>query len=477
MYSSPRLLNALGSCEFHNDSLKANRYALIQFSFQDKILFTTGWIKRRIFTFSGGLFLVIFLFPFYLLQAQFSGYTSISYGYHRNPLYNYEMDSDKVMQSYIELKHLSKFDRSQLGFYYTGGLMLFNRLGDRSYYEHSFAGSYNLKFTNEQKTEQPEIDSTENKEVYEGEITNETTPDDSTDSYLSLTAKLNGRHDKTVYKDFDNFAIEVPIDYRFIIFGNYYLRLSNDLGLRKYPNLNELSNMTELMSLAIGTRTDEGFNLKMYLDGGFKYYLETLFDTSRFESVRSYILKPVGKGKPGAKIKVPSTKIILSNPNDVKAYQVSMGTTIEKVWKNSSISLDFLYRHNFNSSTRSLAQYSGTSYLGEDIYNDYFSYGGFETAVRYKQDLPFGLESILTLRWEHKKYSSPALNLVGEQTSGYRIDMRSAGELYLQKFVDVSSRVGMGFYIAGILLRNQSNSDYNDYSLWNVTAGIAFGFY
>ena len=75
-------------------------------------------------------------------SAQVSGYLSASYGYHSNPLANYEQGADRLVQNYLELAYerASGFSTFRAG--YTGGLTLFSSLSDRTYYEQGLGLTY-----------------------------------------------------------------------------------------------------------------------------------------------------------------------------------------------------------------------------------------------------------------------------------------------------------------------------------------------
>ena len=135
-----------------------------------------------------------------------------------------------------------------------------------------------------------------------------------------------------------------------------------------------------------------------------------------------------------------------------------------------------MFRRNPGLPSRYLAQYANTSILSEDIYNDHFSYEGPEVQLRIKQTLPFGLQSILTLEHQRKEFGAPAVSLVGDQIAAHRLDFRNSVELYLSKYVELSESLGLDIALGSEFLRNQSNDDYNDYSLYNISLSLGIGF-
>ncbi|MDP2362567.1 MAG: hypothetical protein Q8M94_02235, partial [Ignavibacteria bacterium] len=165
--------------------------------------------------------------------AQLSLYSSASYGYYQNPLYNYQELDDQLKQTYTELNYSKQFDSSKLNLSYISGLVLFNRFEDRNYYEHNFTTNYNLVF---------------NKEESEEDLTAEIF-EDSTESYLDFTFKVGGRHDKDIFKDFNNFGTSLLTSYKFMISDDFYLQIANTAGYRDYTNITVLSNVTDILNL------------------------------------------------------------------------------------------------------------------------------------------------------------------------------------------------------------------------------------
>jgi hypothetical protein len=431
--------------------------------------------------------------------AQVSGYGSVSAGYHANPLFNYERIPDQMKQAYIELKHASEWRASRLNFIYIGGLVLFNNLESRNYYEQNLSGNYLFSFKAQELPSsdisvpirdddttgsEADADSSELEDDPESEDEGDLpdvdvtmSPLDSTSRFIETWCTISARHDKGEFQEFDNTGGEFRGIYRTPMFSIFALRLTGAAGIRDYTHLGELSNSTGVISLVLGNLEPGIVNASLRLGGGLKHFLQTVYDTARFEPVRSYTEKPDGKGKPGAKIKVPSDKILLTNPGSINSFQLILGSELSTLWNGGSIAVGFTYRNNLGSASRLLAQYVNSSFLTDDIYNDYFSYGGEELAIRFNQDLPFGLEAIFSGEIVRKTFNAPAFNLAGNQTSDHREDLRTEQELYLQKFINISDHAGLGFFLSGTLVRNQSNDDYNDFSGWSLSAGVSIGFY
>lgn len=402
--------------------------------------------------------------------AQLSGFASASYGYHANPLYNYEEIPDQLRQEYLELQYGHDNPSAQYRITYIGGLMLFNQLTDRNYYEHTLRGGFASALgslppkapVKDANAEEDEDDSGEEADA------------DSLLSYLDIGIRAGARHDKEAYQEFDNLGAGVTAGYRFRI-GGLYARLQNDAGYRGYTNLTELSNITDVLTLQIG-RFAPGvptYGVEVY--GGIKHFTEEVFDTARFEATRTYVEKDPGKGKGGAKLVIPSSKQILIEPTNSTSGQFGTHLFALFPWNGGSFGADLLYRFNIGDGTRYLAQYTNTSILNEDIYNDYFSYDGPAARLVLRQRLPLNIQGIVSLDVTRKVYSAPALNLNGDQTAAHRIDLRTDLELYCSRYVELGGGFGLDVAFSAAAGRNQSNDDYNDYSLTTVAVSVGIG--
>lgn len=394
-------------------------------------------------------------------HAQLSIYSSASYGYYQNPLYNYQELDDQLKQTYTELSYSKEFDRSKLNLSYISGLVLFNRFEDRNYYEHNLTSTYLLNFKAvEADTDYPEIVS-----------------NDSISPLLILSLKVGGRHDKEIFQDFNNLGTSALAGYKFMISDDYFIELTNTFGYRDYTNITVLSNITDILNLQIGNKFSSRFNYGLNISGGFKYYTESIYDTSKFEVERSFTIKYTGKGKTGAKITVPSEKGILISPMENGTAQFVADIFMRTHWGKTAFQTNILYRYNPNTLVRYLAQYSNTTFLTEDIYNDYFSYEGFEIRSKFTQKLFYDIELKLDLLFQQKLFGAPALDLVGTKTADQRVDLRAFSELYISRYFNLSENLGMGVALSSGFVRNQSNDAYNDFSSYYFSLSIGFGFY
>lgn len=393
--------------------------------------------------------------------AQLSLYSSASYGYYQNPLYNYQELDDQLKQTYTEFNYSKEFDRSKLSLSYVSGLVIFNRFEDRNYYEHNLTSTYAIDF----KEENLEND-------YSKDVSNL-----SISPLLTFSLKVGGRHDKEIFQDFNNFGTSALTAYKFLISDDYFLEFSNTFGYRDYSNITVLSNITDIVNLQIGNKPTSTFNYGLNLSSGFKYYTESIYDTSKFEVARSFTTKYTGKGKTGAKITVPSDKGILISPMANGTAQFVADIFMRITLGQTSLQANLLYRYNPNTLVRYLAQYANTTFLTEDIYNDYFSYEGYEIKSQITQKLFYDIELKLDLSFQQKLFGAPALDLIGNKTADQRVDLRTFSELYISRYFNLSDNVGMGVALSSGFVRNQSNDAYNDFSAYYISLSIGFGFY
>jgi len=392
------------------------------------------------------------------------------------------MVPDQLRESYLELQYAHPVGNGMLSVGYVGGLMIFNTFTDRNYLEHNGRVIFQQAFGSiphpSRMTDQVNrADEHEEKGEEEGESEEEEgqVDRDSVLSYLDLTAMVGGRQDKAMFSEFDNIGASLTAGFRFRM-GALFVRIHNHAGMRSYPHTSILSNVTDVLSVRIGSLLSRGFTAGVLLQGGIKHYTENVYDTTRFESKRTYVVKDNGKGKGGAKLVTPSDKEILVNATTTTASQLSGGLFAGSSWSDGSLMAELLYRYNTGAGTRYLAQYANTTMLSEDIYNDFFSSDGPSCRMVYRQSLPLGLQSIVTAEASRKRFSAPALNLDGDQTGGNRIDLVGSAELWLSRYFTITEGLGLDVALSAGLLRNQSNDDYNDFSSTQIGLSLGVGF-
>jgi hypothetical protein len=416
-------------------------------------------------------------------RAQLSGYSSVGFGYQQNPLSDYERLSDEVKQGYLELNYERELPHSSFGLQYIGGLMMFKRFEGRNFYEHSLSGVYRLRFNDENQDEstadssaRSESDTTATAET-EAEEQQGQSVSDSTATYLDLGAKLIARHDKLAYDEFDNQALALSASYRSPLGEHLYGRIGNTFILRSYPNVTTLSNFNNLVTAEIGVTSETNLVYGFMLSGGFKYYTASTYDTTRFGGSGGPAQNPPGKGKAGGNIPGSPAKQILLKPQNNGTVQFLGSVFLRKDWSSKRSFLSSLaYRWTARSAVRYLAQQASASLVGDDIYNDFFSYEGPELRMRLTSELVSKIQMILEAGLIHKQFAAHALSLSGEELASHRTDLRTSTELYLSRSFELQNGWGVDVFVDAGFVRNQSNDSYNDHSGYSVSAGLGIGF-
>lgn len=402
-------------------------------------------------------------------QAQFSGYSSISFGYHQNPLYNYAKISDQLKLGYLELSYQNESDNHTLSIRYVGGLTAFNQLQDRTYYEHGLAGLYALHFTEAL----PDTNSGE-EEPAEADSTDQTdkppTFADSTGRYLTFGLRLAARHDRVIRQDFDNRGVDLTVAYRFTTGEYSFGRILNTLTSRSYPNATGLSNANNVLSAELAGWSEGGFVYGVSASAGIKYYTTSVFDTTVIKSTTG---NAQGKGKGiGA-----TTLDILLKPQINGTIQLSAGLFLRKDWSaQSSLSASACYRLTPRYAERYIVPLSAEASLTEDMYADFFTYEGPDVQIRLTQPLFANIQAILGYEFQYKKFGIPALNLEGLEIEPTRRDIRSRLELYLSRYFEFAGGIGLDLSLGLEFARNQSNDHYNDFSSSSISFGVGIGF-
>jgi hypothetical protein len=404
--------------------------------------------------------------------SQWSGYLSSTQGFNTNPLYNYAEQSDQLNQSYLELNLGLGEGLSRGRISYIGSLTLFNQLSDRNYYEQFLQGEYLQQF--------PEGKGNDGRSAGDETFFGNT---------LTLQAKLGARHDKDVYSQYDNYGGSATASYRAMTGGKAFVLVSNEFGFRQYLNVPALSNILDIVQLRVGGSQARGLGGSLLALAGLKHFSSQKIDTSTVEVATASTPMGTGSGNGngngnGKKISGTTTpgqgsskkKAIVVNPTSTNAFILGVGGDLEAKWKSGSIGAEAIVRFNLSDSARYVAQFANTLGLGEDIYNDFFSYRGPEVRVLYTQTLPLGLSLRLSGEYAHRTFLAPAFDLQGVQVADNRVDIRTSGEVILSRSFELTDALSLDVMLAGAVVSSSSNDQYNDYSVGSVSLGVGLGF-
>ncbi len=393
-------------------------------------------------------------------NAQVSGYASATYGYHSNPLSNYAGAADRTLEGYCQLDYLGSSPSTDVKMGYVGGLMVFQELAPRTYYEHRASIGMVRRYPS--AGEQPEG---EQDAPFRG-------------NSFEFGGRLEARHDRAEYTQFDNWGAGISGIYTWGAGSSSPVALSNETGLRRYANVPELDNLTTLFSLRLGLGGGRGATFSLLGGAGIKHYITSTVDTSVFQTVGAGGSSGAGKGK-GRGIFAGTgngKKDILVNTGVVNTIQLNVGIAASWQWEEGSLLGEVLYRMNPESSTRVLAQYANTTILSEDLYNDFFSHAGPECKLTFRQKFSPGWSLAIDALAQRRKFLSPAFTIDGVQSASSRIDLHAGIDLSLTRTLPLGESLNIDLGLAGGVLRNQSNDAYNDFSAYHYGVVAALGF-
>jgi len=465
--------------------------------------------------------------------AQVSGYGSVTYGYHSNPLYNYMNLGDQLRQSYVQFDYSSSSKDYGIKTGYVGGLMLFNRFSDRNYYEHYITTVYRkvykkkikpadssaLSLNNIQspsateedetkplsKIEEPSDDSVSERDTTgiqdssdvnseENEIS-DTTEQDTPEveeeeddvftkeplTYLDIAVKFGARHDKPEFKEFNSIGAELSALYKTEISQSVNLSISNRLGLRNYLNVNPLSNITDILDFNLTLNSDKQFQYGLSLSAGVKYYTSNAIDTSYLTGVE-YLIQ-VDTIKSGKIIRIVQDTISVDTVEVPSPYsmpagsmQYSAGTFIKYLWSSGNIQAQALYRYNPKTTTRFLSSYINSSRLNEDIYHESFSYRGFNLKFSFAQKLFYNINLAVEGELLEKNFEIKAFGLDGYAKSKKRSDFAYVFDINISRNFNISEYFSIDATISGQVFNNNSNDNYNKYKGYSIAASVGIGF-
>ncbi|MCX6155955.1 MAG: hypothetical protein NT007_17545 [Candidatus Kapabacteria bacterium] len=408
----------------------------------------------------------IFYYLFFLVIVsksfgQLSGYTSLGHGYYSNPLYSYLMQSSRASQGYIELNYGLPLKSDLFAVKYVGSLSIFNQIQERNYYDHRISAGYTFVFDRLSPIRLCALrDSSENEEndSLEAEAKDDSTEvfDDSTSKYLSFRLKGGSRIDHSVFREFDNWHSGFAASYRLMIFDSLYLRLDNDLAIRKYYILPTLSNLTNLFSLSFGSKTSPIVNYGLSLSFGVKHfvneYKDTLYDRFLDSNFISY------------------------QPDELLQFTPSF--YYSRKFGQVEVSGEIHYNKNFQKNARFIVPDDTTDYryVNEDIYNESYSYEGLGGRLKYKHLLPLNIQLGLGLDVQQKHLGYAGYSLIGDTVAARRFDLRTNVDFSLSRYFEVYKNLSAELILLAGYDRNQSNDEFNNYYLYYWLIGLGVGF-
>ena len=370
-----------------------------------------------------------------LASGQVSGYVSATHGSNSNPLYNYEMIADRPTEGYWELTYTDEDDLRTVEIGYVGGVMLFRDLAPRNYLEHRAVVKYRA-------------------------------------GGLLLSGLLGARHDRPEFKEFNNYGAEAGIAYTWGEENEPRLELSDRLGLRTYEYLKELNNITNEATLSVTTGNRTVLLFRAFAAVGIKHFTTSTIDSSAFSEVSGSGNPGGGNGGGSGNSKKQSQLVAEASAN---TFQITGGIALAKEWTGGGIEGEARYRIDPGTDTRLINQIANSTIIGEDIYNDHFSYAGPELAFTLRHTLPLDLRFSVTGEAQQKNYLVPAYDLMGVETYPDRVDRRGSLQTSLARSFPVGESVSVDLTLSVLALRNESNDTYNDFSVRSFGVSLGIG--
>jgi hypothetical protein len=439
-----------------------------------------------------------------ILFGQMSGYVSVSGSQDANPLCNYQQLSDRLFQSYLLLNLSSAGSTTHLRVQYEGGMTLFNQFELRNYLDHTLRARFlyrpspsgpsiaapGLSDTRapslldegeEQETDSMDAaaDSLEEEANYsQGSASDEQTPFDPDSDTLAgvweTALSLGARHNKDAFADFNNVGGDFTFGYTFDAFRGLRFQIVNRLTIRSYPGVEELSNWTENLSLLAAGTPGSQFHWSIEAVAGWKMYIRDQYDSTKYEPVKTYSYAP-GKGKLGGIIKVPSGKVILLDASAKNTAQLTAELQLGYRSEPFHSLLKIRYRYNPSPGSRTIVQNQSASLLTDDLYNEYFSYGGPEGELQLGTNLIWDIRVNILGEIHDKKYSVPAMMVTGDELPELRRDMTTRLGIQFSRSITVGSQ-SIEVSLMSSFVQNQTNDEYNNFTGTQIGLGLGYGF-
>jgi hypothetical protein len=385
-------------------------------------------------------------------HAQVSAYASATYGYNTNPLMNATSGGDQMHQGYWEILYDNdEGGASALQLRYIGAMVLFNTLAPRNYYEHALSAGYLVRYDT---------------------VDDEPDPAGRT---LALDARGTARHDRAAYAEFDNASASLAASYRSFFARGVSWTIANEVSVRSYRALPELSNIVDAFTLRIGGAPSPPVTWSLYGGVGLKHFTSTVTDTASFvDPQKGGSGHGQGQGKGKA---LGLTKTILTNSTTNMVFQLEFGGALGAMWNGGDASAALRYLVKPAQPSRYLAQNSSSSTVTEDLYNDHFSYQGPAITVELTQTLGGGLLAHVSSTVAYRTFEAPALDVDAVATGDQRKDLHGSLEVSVSRSFPLGSGVSLEAMVTGGVIRNQSNDAYNDYSghAISLTVGVSLG--
>jgi len=390
--------------------------------------------------------------------AQIDVGASIFTQYDANVLGNYEKSPDLVGLVSLHLGKDFGGDSWTVASSYTGSYTAFRTYADHDFQLHTLNLSSLFTFGKKDDEEDEE-------ESRDGLA-------DTTFHLLMVSLKGLGRFDKTTFNLYDHYLGSGTVELRYAVGAKSALRGIYAVIYKNFTNVPEVNNLENNVVLqgmfGIGGSTQ----LLVDAGAGYKAYLTTTYDTTKFKQPG----KGRGKGKGGfMNPQAAQERIFIAAVESPSVSQVVFGGGIAQFWRHGSYSFFAAYHRRTNpvNKARYISQQPSGFGADEDIYDDRYMYQSHEFSGGVHMKLAWDISADIGGEHVIKTYARPALSLDGSEIAPQRKDVRSTLEIVLSRDINVGSS-SMTIGLGSSYVRNCSNDEYNNYNGYAISLSIDF---
>jgi len=383
----------------------------------------------------------IFQLATHQLFAETGVTASLYYSYDSNAFHNYLGMSDNIGKGTIYFNHDSNGENEIFRVYYQGSYYQFQNYRDRNFLYHELGFAY-VRSILEQN------------------------------AYLYSGIKFSNRSNKELYSyyDYNQFLAYVNIKSPWLgnhIQGGYRLRE------RTYKNLDGFSYWEHYFFLRFNRAFETKTSLTMESSYGYKNYLAQTFVNTAYDSTfmggRSGRMGGRGVRTIVSVEDVPSAQLWTSS---IRVGQSVTATT--------GLSVQVLYRYNFDSEARYLTAIQSGYTTEDELFDDPYSYKGLEYMFQITQLLPKGIQLTTSFTQTRKFYPGHLAqdlegNPVGNQQ--YRDDRLSYFYFGVEKSFSIGKIVKSTTLFSDFYwIDNRSNDAYYMYKGHLILSGLSLNF-
>ncbi|MGB9773374.1 MAG: hypothetical protein ACP5JH_07990 [Bacteroidota bacterium] len=390
--------------------------------------------------------------------AQINVGASVFTQYDANVLGNYEKSPDLVGLASLNLGKDFGGNSWTVTTSYTGSYTAFRTYADHDFQLHALNLSSMFTFGKEDDEEDEE-------EPRAGLV-------DTTFHLLMVSLKGLGRFDKTTFDLYDHYLGSGTVELRYAVGAKSALRGIYTIIYKNFTNVPEVNNLEN--NVAIQGMFGIGGATRLFVDAGagYKAYLTTTYDTTRFKQPG----KGRGKGKGGfMNPQAGQEKIFIAAVESPSVSQVVFGGGIAQYWRQGRYSFFAAYHRRTNpvNAARYISQQPCGFGADEDIYDDRYMYQSHEFSGGVHMRVAWDISADIGGEYITKAYSRPALSLDGSQIAPQREDVRRTLEIVLSRDINVGSS-SMTIAVGSSYVRNWSNDEYNKYDGYAISLSIDF---